>query len=140
MTLSKEDKINLSNSRMQKAAEFLRDAEANYNESRLKTSVNRSYYAALNAIRSLLILEDVNPESHEETITMLSLRFIKTEQLPAAVVKKFKSLLGRRTDVDYGDFETIDTDDVKQSLADADEIVHTIDSLRTTMIKELNTQ
>jgi len=43
MTLSKEEKINLNNTRMQKAAEFLRDAEANYNESRLKTSVNRSY-------------------------------------------------------------------------------------------------
>lgn len=38
----------------------------------------------------------------------LSLRFVKTKQLSADLIKKFKSLLSSRTDVDYGDFVTVD--------------------------------
>jgi hypothetical protein len=41
MTLTKEDKINLSESRMQKAMEFLDDSRANLSEERIKTSVKR---------------------------------------------------------------------------------------------------
>ncbi len=137
MTLSKEDKINLSDARMQKADEFFRDARANMQEGRLKTSVNRSYYAALNAIRSLLILEGVNPESHDGAITLLSLRFIKTQQLSADAVKKFKTLLTKRTDVDYGDFETIDTNDAAISLQEAEEIMNMIEPLRKKYISKL---
>lgn len=137
MTLSKEDKINLSDARMQKADEFFRDARANMQEGRLKTSVNRSYYAALNAIRSLLILEGVNPESHDGAITLLSLRFIKTQQLSADAVKKFKTLLTKRTDVDYGDFETIDTNDAASSLQEAEEIMNMIEPLRKKYISKL---
>jgi len=41
---------------------------------RHRTSVNRAYYAALNAVRAILILEGVNPETHEGAVTLLSLR------------------------------------------------------------------
>jgi uncharacterized protein (UPF0332 family) len=62
----------------------------------------------LNAVRAILILEGSNPESHEGAVTLLSLKFIKQGVLPTEIVKKFKILLSRRTDVDYGDFDTID--------------------------------
>jgi uncharacterized protein (UPF0332 family) len=137
MTLTKEDKINLSESRMQKAMEFLDDSRANLSEGRIKTSVNRSYYAALNAIRSLLILEGVNPESHDGAITLLSLRFIKTNQLPIDIIKKFKSLLTQRTDVDYGDFEVIEKTDAVRSQEVAEEIIGIINTLRKKLIKNL---
>ena len=57
MTLDSQEKKYLNDIRMAKAKEFLQDAEANYREGRYKTSINRSYYAALNASRSILILE-----------------------------------------------------------------------------------
>ncbi len=137
MTLTKKDKINLSEVRMQKAMEFLDDARVTLKDGRIKTSVNRSYYAALNAIRSLLILDGVNPESHDGAITLLSLRFIKTKQLPPDLIKKFKSLLSRRTDVDYGDFVTVDKPDAVESHENAEQIVKEIDSLRSKLIKDL---
>ncbi|HOJ28472.1 MAG TPA: HEPN domain-containing protein, partial [Spirochaetota bacterium] len=77
MTLSSEDKKTLSQFRLQKAKEFLDDAQKNFDDGRYRTSVNRSYYAALNAARALLILEGANPETHDGVITMLSLRFVK---------------------------------------------------------------
>jgi uncharacterized protein (UPF0332 family) len=88
MTLESQDKKSLSDIRMAKAYEFLEDAGANYKDGRYKTSINRSYYAALNAARSILILEGANPETHEGTITMLSLRFIKPGLLSVDIIKK----------------------------------------------------
>lgn len=130
MTLESKDKKSLSDIRMSKAYVFLNDAKANYNEGRYETSVNRSYYAALNAARAILILEGVNPETHEGTVTMLSLRFIKPKLLPVDIIKKFKTLLSRRTDVDYGDFESIDKTDADDSIKITEEIIKSIDKAR----------
>ncbi len=130
MTLELKDKKSLSDIRMAKAYEFLEDARANYKDGRYKTSVNRSYYAALNAVRAILILEGANPETHEGTITMLSLRFIKPGLLSIDIIKKFKILLSRRTDVDYGDFETIDKAETEDSIRIAEETIKAIDKVR----------
>lgn len=137
MTLKSEDKKALSDIRITKAYEFMEDARANYNDGRYKTSVNRSYYAALSAVRSILILEGVNPETHEGVITMLSLRFIKPALLQVEVIKIFKTLLSRRTDVDYGDFETINAAEAEDSLRIAQKMIESIDKVRIGMIRDL---
>ncbi|MFH0924696.1 MAG: HEPN domain-containing protein [bacterium] len=134
MTLKMEDKKILSDIRMGKAYEFLEDARVNHKEGRYKTSINRSYYAALNAIRSILILEGANPETHEGVITMFSLRFIKPALLPINIIKNFKILLSRRTDVDYGDFETIDLAESEDSLKITKEIIEAVDIMRRKLI------
>jgi len=46
-------------------------------------------------------------------------------------------LLFRRTDVDYGDFDTIDAKDSEDSLRDTEAIIDTIDQARKRLIKEL---
>jgi uncharacterized protein (UPF0332 family) len=137
MILDIKDKKALSDARMEKAKEFLADARATYNDKRYRTSVNRSYYAALNAARAILILEGASPETHEGTVTMLSLRFIKTGILPVEIIKKFKILLSRRTDVDYGDFDTIDNAEAEDSLKSAEEVIEAIDLARTKLLAEL---
>jgi uncharacterized protein (UPF0332 family) len=137
MSLSKEDKKTLSELRIKKAYEFLDDARANLKEDRYKTAVNRAYYAVLNAARALLILEGSNPETHEGVITMLSLRFIKPGLLPVEIIKHYKSLLSRRTDVDYGDFDTITPEDAEDTLTLAEETIKKMDNLRRYLIEEL---
>ena len=69
MTLSVDDKRVLSDMRFAKAREALADAQATLADGRLNNAVNRSYYAALNAVRALLILDGVNPESHSGAVT-----------------------------------------------------------------------
>lgn len=137
MKLSPGDKKSLSDIRYEKAAEFLEDARANLKESRIKTSVNRSYYAVLNSIRSLLVLEGTNPETHSGAITTLSLRFIKTGLLPKEIIKDVKILLSRKTDVDYGDFETTDSADAEDSLKKAEHVIEKINTVRKKLIAEL---
>ena len=91
----------------------------------------------LNAVRSILILEGVNPESHEGAMTLLSLRFVKTGLLPVDLTKQFKKLLSRRSDVDYGDFDSIDEWDTRDSLESAERMIANIDTVRVTLIREL---
>ncbi len=134
MTLTRNEKITLSNIRMEKSREFLEDARANFKEKRYRTSVNRTYYAVLNAIRAILILQGANLETHEGVITILSLKFIKTGLLPVNVVKGFKTLLTRRTDVDYGDFDDVNNEDAEDSIKIAEEIINIVDKKRKAMI------
>jgi uncharacterized protein (UPF0332 family) len=133
LTIESREKKSLSDMRMAKAYDFLEDARANFKEGRYRTSVNRSYYAALNAARAILILKGANPQTHEGVLTMLSLRFIKPGHLPVEVSKKFKILFSRRTDVDYGDFDTIDENDAEDSVKTAGKIIKLIDKARKKM-------
>src|SRR3990170_7416577 len=135
MAMELKDRITLSNIRMEKAREFLEDAKANLAKERNKTAINRSYYSALNVVRAILIIEGINPESHDEAVTMLSLRFVKPGLLPVDIIKKFKVLLSRRTDADYGDFETVDTADAEDAVKNTDEIIAVLDKLRLELIK-----
>lgn len=130
MKLSRQDKENLSDIRFAKAQEFLRDAKANIAEGRDKTGVNRTYYAVLQAVRSLLVLEGLDAETHSGAITVLSLHFIKPGLLPLEAVKTIKLLLSRRTDVDYGDFDSISTEDAQDSLEKAEALLAQIDAVR----------
>ncbi len=134
MTLGPQDKRNLSDLRMSKALEFLEDARANLGEGRYRTAINRSYYAALSAARSILILEGPNPEPHDGVVTMLGLRLVKPGLLPVDVVKDFKLLLSRRTDVDYGDFDTIDRADAEDSGRITGDMIDLIERTRKTLV------
>jgi uncharacterized protein (UPF0332 family) len=136
MTLSWADKKILSQTRMVKAREFLEDAKGNFQEGRVKTSINRSYYALLTAARSILILCGVNPETHEGAVTMLSLKFVKTELLPVETVKTFKLLFSRRTDADYGDFDSADAADAEEAIRLASGAVEEIERLRTALLQK----
>lgn len=136
MTLEPQDKRHLSDVRMSKALEFLEDARANLAEGRHKTAVNRSYYAALSAARSVLILEGANPETHEGVVTMLSLRLVKPGLLPVEAVKSFKLLLSRRTDVDYGDFDTVNRADAEEAIRVAEEMIKMIDGVRRGLLPQ----
>ncbi len=137
MTLNKEEKKSLSKIRMEKAREFFEDAIDNLKNDRYRTTINRSYYSVLNGVRSVLILEGLNPETHDGIITMVSLHFIKTEMLPVEFIKIYKSLLSHRTDVDYGDFDMSDKNEAEQSVKDAEWSLKVLENLRQRLNKEL---
>ena len=137
MTLSPQEKQSLSDIRMGKAVEFQEDALENFSRGRYRTAVNRAYYSVLNAARSLLILEGLNPETHDGIVTMLSLHFIKKQILPLEIIKIYKILLSRRTDVDYGDFDALVKEEAENSVIIAKKAVTIIDELRISLKKEL---
>ena len=117
---------------------MLDDAINTFKAGMYKTSVNRSYYAVLHSARALLILKGVDPIRHDSVKTMFSLHFIKTEMLPQEVVKIFKNLLSLRTDVDYGDFESIVKSDAENAVKQAKRFIRIVESARKKLIKEIS--
>lgn len=135
--LSAKEKIALSDVRFEKGREMLSDAINSFNAGMYKTSVNRSYYAALHLARSLLMLKGIDPLKHDGVKTMLSLHFVKAEILPQDIIKIFKNLLSLRTDVDYGDFESIDKDDAEDAIKQAKRFLKIIEPVRKSLLKEI---
>ncbi len=107
MMLTVKEKIEIARYRMEKAKRPLGDADTLFQSSSFESSINRGYYAILNASRSLLILRGIEAETHEGIKTMLSKEFIKTGLLPKEFGETFRSVQARRLDSDYGDYVEI---------------------------------
>lgn len=137
--LSAEEKIALSDARFEKAGEMFSDAVRSLKAGMYKTSVNRSYYAVLHAARSLLILKGVDSVRHEGVKTMISLHFIKPKILSRESIKIFKNLSSLRTDVDYGDFESVDREDARKAIVQARKFLRVIKPARKKLLKEIGT-
>ena len=135
--LSAEEKIALSDVRAEKSNDMFSDASDTLKSGLFNTSVNRSYYAALHSARSLLILKGIDPLQHDGVKTMLSLHFIKTKILPENIIKDFKNLLSLRTDVDYGDFESINKKEAEAALKKTKSFIKVIEHERKKLIKEM---
>lgn len=116
---------------------MLQDARKSLESGMFKTSINRSYYAALHATRSLLILKGLDPVTHDGAIKLLSIDFIRTGLLPKEIVKIIKRLLSMRTDVDYGDMSAYEEVDALNALRDAEEFIEKISSFRCKIISEI---
>ena len=63
---------------MQKAREFLEDAELLFNHGSYDSAVSRSYYAMFSAARALLLTKGINPHSHRGTLIMFRREFVKS--------------------------------------------------------------
>lgn len=135
--LSLSEKIALSDYRLEKAKEALKDGIEAFENKSLKVSVNRAYYTVLHAIRSLLILKGIDPVTHDGAKTMFSLHFIKSKLLPAETLKIFNHLLMLRQDVDYGDFEEINNEDASIALDKAKSFIEMIEPVRQKLLKEI---
>ena len=53
------------------------------------------------------------------------------------VIKIFKNLLSLRTDVDYGDFESVDKNDAENALKQAKRLIKIIEPVRKKLLKEI---
>lgn len=137
MTLSVQDKIELSRFRIEKAKKLLNDAFNLFNSGSYESSINRSYYAVLTASRSLLILRGIDPETHEGVKTMLSKEFIRTGILPKEFGETFRSIQARRFDSDYGDYIDISMEEALDSLKRAEKFVQVVEETSNRMIEDL---
>lgn len=136
MTLTEEDKAELSRYRMSKAESLLTDAELLLKSNSFESAVNRAYYAVLLATRALLILRGIDPETHEGAKTMLSKEFIKTGLLQKEAGETFRLIQARRVDSDYGDYIEIDASEAADSLNRAKEFVSKAKQAQKGIFKE----
>lgn len=137
MTLNAKEKKTLSKYRFEKSKKLLDDAGLLLKEKRCESSVNRSYYAVLNAAKAALILFGIDPKSHEGVKTMVSKKLVLDGLIPKEYGKWFRNLLFEREDADYADYVTIDKADAEEAFENASKFIRKIEEVIKKLLKEI---
>ncbi len=137
MTLSLEEKKSLSKYRSEKAKRMLEDAKLLLEGKRFESSINRSYYAALTAAKSVLILFGIDPKTHEGVKSMVGKKLIMDGYMPNEYGKWFRNLLFEREDADYADFIVVDKADAEVAYKNATAFVEKSSEVAEKILKEI---
>jgi uncharacterized protein (UPF0332 family) len=137
MILSSEEKKTLSTYRIEKAERLLDDAGLLLKEGRLESSLNRSYYAALNAAKAALILFGIDPKTHDGIKTMVNKKLILEGLISQEYGKWFRNLLFEREEADYADYVTIEASDAEEAFKNASRFVDKIKEVIGSLMQQL---
>ncbi len=128
------EQIALCRYRLEKAAEFLADAEKTLELEMYDTAANRSYYAIFHAVRALFALDGKDFKKHSGVIAFFQMDYIKTGIFDKRMSDIIKSAFSLRTDSDYEDFFIISHEEVRKQVAEAAEFYKTVSEYLKTKI------
>lgn len=94
----------LSQYRFQRAQEDLETAAILLREQKLKSSVNRSYYAIFHALRALTALDQFDSSKHSGVIAYFNRTYVKGGIFNKSLSKILDTSFRLREKVDYQDF------------------------------------
>jgi len=86
---------------MELAARILDEAALLFENGFLTGAFSRLYYFVLHGIRALLLTEGFQPKSHQGTLRLFSLHFVKKGAFEPAVARVFARLMKYREEADY---------------------------------------
>lgn len=101
--LSKES-INLSDIRLKKAQDSLKQSKILLENHMYDGSINRSYYAVFYAVRCLLALIEMDSSKHSGVISLFDRYYVKSNILEKEYSKIAHTTFDIRQDSDYDDF------------------------------------
>lgn len=116
----------LAKYRMERAYEMLEASTINLLSGQYRTSLNRSYYAILHAIRAVNILDGFDSSKHSGCIAHFNQCFVKTNIIEKRVSSIIRDSSLMREKSDYDDFFIVSEKDAKEQLANAKEFVEII--------------
>lgn len=105
------------------AGEALRAAELLAEAGLVRSSIDRSYYAAFHAASALLASRGIFPTTHDGVIAMLSLHFVKAGALPREAARGLQDLQNQRLIADYKGYLEQDAADAAACLGVARSLV-----------------
>lgn len=127
-----DEQIALCRYRLNKAEDFLADAEKTLALDMYDTAANRSYYAIFHSVRALYALDGKDFKKHSGVIAFFQKDYIKNGIFDKRMSDIIKSAFSLRTDSDYEDFFMISHDEVKRQVEEAAEFYKTVsDYLKT---------
>ncbi len=127
--MDREYCISLAKIRLSRAKELLEDSKQLLASESYKSANNRSFYAMEKAIRALLILEDVEPQTHNGVLKQFNYVFIYKNpgfftQDDYQKVAKSEQI---RNASDYDDFYISSKKETTQQIEDADYIINKVE-------------
>jgi uncharacterized protein (UPF0332 family) len=86
------------------------DAQLLAENERWNACINRLYYACYYAVSALLLMEDINAQTHAGCKMQFGLHFVKTGRITFEQGKLYSDLMDSRQKGDYGDMFDFDGD------------------------------
>lgn len=105
--------------RIEQANETLREAEILLNESALRGTVNRAYYAMFYALLALLAIKQLGTSKHSGALSLFDREFVKTDIFPRELSRSLHLAFDRRQTHDYGEMTPVTQQIAEETLVDA---------------------
>jgi uncharacterized protein (UPF0332 family) len=119
--------------RMEQAHDTLREAQILLNESALRGTVNRAYYAMFYALLALLATRQLGTSRHSGAIALFDREFVKTGVFPLELSRSLHLAFDRRQTHDYGEMTPVSHQIAQETLDEAKTFVTAIEAhLRST--------
>jgi uncharacterized protein (UPF0332 family) len=126
--------LDLSEHRFQKAKSLLKQAEYLLNNQMYDGSINRSYYAIFNAVRSVLSLAKLESKKHSGTLALFDQYFVKTVIFDKRFSEITHTAFDSRQDFDYDDFVIPTETDALAQFQSAQQLIAEVELKRTQLI------
>ena len=130
-----DNRIALSEYRLDEAARCIRAAKISVDNDDYKTAVNRSYYAFFHCIRSVLALDGINFKKHSAVIGHFRKEYIKTGIFDTKYSDYIGVAFDIRGDSDYEDFYIISKQEVNSQILHASEFFDCVKGFLSERIK-----
>ena len=121
-----ENKRNNIHDELEKSSEIMQEAELLYNNGFINGAVSRLYYSSLHTVRALLLSKGLEPKSHEGTLRLLGLHFIKKGVFETKYSHIFSRLMKYREEADYNPSYMFTQEDVLELKKDVNELLDKI--------------
>lgn len=127
--------IDLSAHRLDKAKEALKQAELLLDNGGYDGSVNRSYYAIFNAIRSLLALVNLDSRRHSGVISFFDRYFVKTGIFEKSFSHIAHSAFDVRQVSDYEDYAAPTAEQAERQVENAARLILEVEQQRSLLLQ-----
>ncbi|MCX7840926.1 MAG: HEPN domain-containing protein [Anaerolineae bacterium] len=121
------DKPTVSRMFIESARKRLHSAQVLIDAGEYRDSISRSYYAVLDAADAALIIKGITPHSHEGTLVLFSVHFVKKGLVQKDFGVLFKRMRKARQQADYSRQIVFTKEDAEYWFALAREFVETIE-------------
>jgi len=126
--MKKEERIEYSRLRMESAYITFEAAKVLVQNGFWNSAVNRLYYAVFYAVNALLVLSEIDSQTHSGMRTQFSRCFIKTGKLDKKYGKLLVQLYDWRQQGDYENLFDFSEESVVQLIEPVNEMLHVIDN------------
>jgi len=112
---------------MNKAKDTLKIAKQLYEQDYYNDSISRVYYAVFHSLQAILLTHSLSFSKHSGVIGAFNKEFIHKNIFPKDFHKMIERLFKDRQIGDYEYEEDLNSDDAKQDIADAENIIVSIE-------------
>jgi len=113
----------LAKHRMERAEAARKEGDLLADQAAFRGAVNRYYYAAFHAARTLLATRNADSARHAGVIALFQQRFVKTGDFSSDVARALPRSFEKRLSSDYSDFVEITQDEVVRIKSDVHSFV-----------------